>query len=91
MRSLFCVLALALFGIGSADALELQETPGLLDAIANGRVLRAAGPWRTTGGWWSREEHFAYDSFDVLTSDGTLSRLRLDHLRRAWEIDAVYD
>jgi len=60
-------------------------------AIANGRVLQIAGPWRTTGGWWSREEHFAFDSYDVQTADGTVSRLRFDHLRKHWQIDAVYD
>jgi protein ImuB len=60
-------------------------------AVANGRVLAAAGPWRTTGGWWSNESRFAYDSFDVQTSDGTLARLRFDHRAGRWEIDAVYD
>jgi hypothetical protein len=60
-------------------------------AVASGRVLAAAGPWRSTGGWWSRESRFAYDSFDVQTSDGTLARLRLDHRAGRWEIDALYD
>jgi protein ImuB len=60
-------------------------------AVVNGRVVRQAGPWRTTGGWWSREGRFAFDHFDVLTSDGTVSRLRFDHVQRTWQIDAVYD
>jgi protein ImuB len=60
-------------------------------AIANGRVVQVAGPWRTTGSWWSPEDHFAYDSFDVQTTDGTVARLRFDHLRKRWQIDAVYD
>jgi len=60
-------------------------------AIANGRVLQVAGPWRTTGSWWSREDRFAFDSFDVQTADGTVARLRFDHLRKHWQIDAVYD
>jgi protein ImuB len=60
-------------------------------AIANGTVVHLAGPWRTTGGWWSPETHHAYDHYDVLTSDGMLSRLRFDHRRRRWHIDAVYD
>ncbi len=60
-------------------------------AIANGRVIQLAGPWRTTGGWWSPEDHFAFDSFDVQTADGTVARLRFDHLRKNWQIDAVYD
>jgi hypothetical protein len=54
-------------------------------------VIQVAGPWRTTGGWWSREDHFAFDSFDVQTADGTIARLRFDHLRKHWQIDAVYD
>jgi protein ImuB len=60
-------------------------------AIANGAVVHLAGPWRTTGGWWSPDAHHAYDHYDVLTSDGTLSRLRFDHRKRLWHIDAVYD
>jgi len=60
-------------------------------AVAHGDVLHCAGPWRATGGWWSEERRFAFDSFDVATSDGLLVRLRYDHTRRAWEIDALYD
>ena len=60
-------------------------------AVVNGRVVRVAGPWRTTGHWWSPEQRFAFDSFDVQTSDGGVARLRLDHMRRCWQIDAVYD
>jgi protein ImuB len=60
-------------------------------AVASGRVVQIAGPWRTTGGWWSREQRFAYDYFDVQTSDGSVARLRFDHLERCWQIDGVYD
>jgi protein ImuB len=59
-------------------------------ALANGRVLRAAGPWRTSGAWWS-EARFAYDHFDVETEDGLVTRLRFDLLAERWEIDGVYD
>ena len=60
-------------------------------AVANGRVLHVAGPWRTTGSWWCAEERFAYDSFDVQTSDGNVVRLRRDLLHERWEIDGVFD
>ena len=63
----------------------------LRSAVANGHVLRCAGPWRSSGSWWSPEEHFAFESFDVQTEDGVVVRLRFDLLRRQWEIDAVYD
>ena len=60
-------------------------------AVANGAGVHAAGPWRTTGGWWPPEMRWAYDYFDALTSEGTPSRLRFDPVYRAWPIDAVYD
>lgn len=63
----------------------------LRSAVANGEVVRCAGPWRTTGGWWSEGQRFAFDAFDVATDDGLLVRLRYDRLRHAWEIDALYD
>jgi protein ImuB len=68
-----------------------QQPEWVRSAVANGRVVRVAGPWRTTGGWWSSEGRFAFDSFDVQTSDGSVVRLRLDHVARRWQIDAIYD
>ncbi len=59
--------------------------------VASGRVVQLAGPWRTTGGWWAREQRFAYDYFDVQTSDGSVARLRFDHLTQRWQIDGLYD
>ena len=35
-------------------------------------MVKLAGPWRTTGRWWSKGKRFAFDYFDVETSDGTL-------------------
>jgi protein ImuB len=63
----------------------------LESALANGRIERVSGPWRTSGRWWSESERFAFDHFDVATADGQVVRLRLDLLTRRWEIDAVYD
>jgi protein ImuB len=75
-----------------AEVRRHQQSPTWIrSAIANGRVVRCAGPWRTTGGWWSPEERFAFDQFDVQSEDGVVVRLRFDHLRREWQIDAVYD
>jgi protein ImuB len=63
----------------------------LASALANGRVERIAGPWRSSGRWWSPDERFAFDHYDVATADGLVVRLRLDLLTRHWEIDGVYD
>jgi protein ImuB len=67
------------------------QPSALRSAIANGDVVRCAGPWRTTGGWWTEADRFAFDSYDVATSDGLLVRLRHDRLRDIWQVDAVYD
>ncbi|MCP3986816.1 MAG: hypothetical protein GY723_20715 [bacterium] len=59
--------------------------------LANGEVIHCAGPWRTTGRWWSEDERYAFDHYDVQTGDGWVFRLRKDHVARCWSIDAVYD
>jgi protein ImuB len=60
-------------------------------AVANGPIVGLAGPWRTTGGWWSPERRFAFDSFDVRTGDGNVIRLRFDLMHGTWQVDAIYD
>ncbi|MBW2229009.1 MAG: DNA polymerase Y family protein [Deltaproteobacteria bacterium] len=60
-------------------------------AVTHGDVLETAGPWRTTGYWWSREERFAFDHFDVQMSDGLVVRLCFDWMNRVWQIDGIYD
>jgi hypothetical protein len=57
----------------------------------SGDVVSCAGPWRTSGGWWSGEERFALDHYDVQTADGTVARLRFDGVRERWSVDALYD
>ncbi len=71
--------------------LDAGRPSTLRSAIANGDVVHCAGPWRHTGGWWSEHDRFAFDCFDIATSDGLVVRLRHDRLRDVWHIDAVYD
>lgn len=63
----------------------------LRSAISSGDVVQAAGPWRTTGRWWSEGDRYALDHFDVQVSDGTVLRLCFDWHGRSWRIDGVYD
>ena len=60
-------------------------------AITQGEVVKASGPWRTTGRWWSEAERFAFDHFDVQMRDGLVIRLCFDWMRRVWQIDGIYD
>ncbi len=77
--------------VGARVHLRGGRPERLESAVARGDVVRIAGPWRTSGGWWSPEERFAFDHYDVETSDGTLLRLRWDAVSHRWSVDAIYD
>jgi len=63
----------------------------LQSPLSRGRILNAAGPWRTTGHWWSNPTHFAIDHYDVRLQDGTVLRLCFDWKTKRWQIDGLYD
>ena len=63
----------------------------LRSAVSQGEVVRIAGPWRTTGQWWSEAGHFAVDHYDVQMSDGNVLRLCFDWKRNQWQVDGLYD
>lgn len=71
--------------------LERGEPHFIRSAVTQGEVLKASGPWRTTGRWWSESERFAFDHFDVQMQDGLVARLCFDWIRRVWQIDGIYD
>ena len=60
-------------------------------AMSQGRIVDSAGPWRSTGHWWSKASHFAMDHYDVQMSDGNLLRLCFDWRTKRWLIDGLYD
>ncbi len=69
-----------------------RGTPAFLrSAISRGEILHAAGPWRTTGYWWSHSRHFAVDHYDVQMGDGCLLRLCFDWRTKWWQVDGLYD
>ena len=63
----------------------------LRSAVSQGEVVRVAGPWRTTGQWWSEAGHFAVDHYDIQMSDGNVLRLCFDWKRNQWQVDGLYD
>lgn len=71
--------------------LEEGRPASLRSSVAHGRLASVAGPWRSTGHWWSESAHFAVDHYDVQTSDGTLCRLGFDWKKKRWQIDGIYD
>ena len=53
-----------------------------------GHVTSAAGPWRTSGDWWTADP-WARDEWDVALSDGALYRIYSEQGR--WFVEGSYD
>ncbi len=54
-----------------------------------GRVVAAAGPWRSSGDWWA-DSTWNRDEWDAALSDGTICRLYQEPCRD-WFIEGIYD
>ena len=65
--------------------------------FAGGSVLRATGPWKTSGEWWlsgagqAGQAGWDRDEWDVALTDGASYRVFLDHATNRWFIDAILD
>jgi protein ImuB len=60
-----------------------------------GKILQIAGPWRSSGDWWSgssgENATWNRDEYDLALSDGALYRLYLDRVPKKWFVEGVYD
>jgi protein ImuB len=54
-----------------------------------GRVVTSAGPWRTSGDWWTLTP-WNRDEWDVALNDGALYRIYAEPVGR-WHVEGVYD
>lgn len=54
-----------------------------------GKVVAAAGPWRTSGDWWA-DSTWNRDEWDTALSDGTICRLYRE-LDKNWFVEGIYD
>ena len=53
-----------------------------------GRVIDLAGPWRTSGAWWT-VENWQRDEWDIALSDGAIYRLYCSP--GGWFVEGSYD
>jgi protein ImuB len=53
-----------------------------------GKVLDLAGPWRTSGDWWTADP-WSRDEWDIALSDGTLYRIYCEE--KGWFVGGNYD
>jgi len=70
--------------------------------MPQGAIMQAAGPWRTSGGWWSEAGgggrgpgHGAAgwnrDEWDVALASGAVCRIYQDRTTERWFLDGIYD
>ena len=61
-------------------------------AIAAGRIVNRAGPWRSSGRWWTSDRTtWDRDEWDVELASGGCYRLARDRASGQWEIDGEID
>jgi protein ImuB len=53
-----------------------------------GKVLEYAGPWRSSGDWWTPDP-WSRDAWDIALSDGALYRIYCE--TRGWFVEGNYD
>ena len=66
-------------------AIDRRGMPG-------GPVARSAGPWRTSGEWWTpAPAHWDRDEWDIALGDGTICRLFQQRDTGTWFVEGVLD
>jgi protein ImuB len=69
--------------------LQNQRPTRIASPGITGKIQTAAGPWRTTGDWWTNTP-WNRDEWDITLSNSTLYRIYrepTDH----WYIEGTYD
>ena len=66
-------------------AIDRRGMPG-------GPIDRSAGPWRTSGAWWTDARgRWDRDEWDVALGDGTICRLFQQRETGTWFLEGVLD
>jgi protein ImuB len=74
-----------------AQVILSNQRPAHVSSLQiRGKVLAAAGPWRTSGEWWLPEP-WDRDEWDVALSDGSLYRIHEDRRTGRWFLEGNYD
>ena len=60
--------------------------------MPGGRVQQAAGPWRSSGGWWDTgDTRWDRDEWDVALADGSVCRIFQERENGRWFVEGVID
>ena len=81
-------------GIGCAPLSLRRIRPPVPALIYPSQILVRAGPWRSSGEWWtgtSETKGWSHDQWDIEFADGAVCRVFWDHDRSGWFVDGIYD
>ncbi len=69
----------------------VELAPKVVQATGvKGAVVRAAGPWKTSGEWWAQTA-WCREEWDVALDDGGLYRIYQESQTQHWFVQGVYD
>ena len=85
-------LAMRLFRPALPARVQVMKfSPRLVKASrVQGAVLQAAGPWKTSGEWWTATR-WEREEWDVALDDGGLYRIYQEAASETWFVQGVYD
>jgi len=73
-----------------AEVNERENRPVSVRARGiRGKVIASAGPWRSSGDWWT-DSTWNRDEWDTALSDGTICRLYHESCK-GWFVEGIYD
>ena len=58
--------------------------------VPYGAIVQAAGPWRTSGGWWS-DQSWNRNEWDAALKSGAVCRIYQDRTTERWFFEGLYD
>lgn len=62
----------------------------VMASVVKGRVMQSAGPWKTSGEWWTATA-WSREEWDVALDDGGLYRIYQEAPNGKWYVQGVYD
>jgi len=78
--------------VALSERTAVRESRGELKREPHGTVITAAGPWRTSGQWWTTDAGtWDRDEWDVALETGVIYRIARNRQTDLWELEGEVD